>query len=70
MAAAHTPACWPSQELSPCELPRAKPRPWALMLSSDQTLEGHNQDLGWRFLGPLGVSGGGVSRACLRMSSA
>lgn len=42
----------------------------ALMAGSDRTAEGCSQDLGWRFLGPLGASGSGASRACLRMSSA
>lgn len=58
----HNPACRPFWGLSSW--------PRALMLGSDQTAGGCSQELGWRFLGPLGASGGGESRACLRMSSA
>lgn len=58
----HNPACWPFWGLSSW--------PGALMLGSDQTAGRCSQELGWRFLGLLGASGGGASRACLRMSSA
>lgn len=58
----HSQAHWPFWGRSPW--------PWALMLGSDQTARDCSQELGWRFLGPLGASGGGASRACLRMSSA
>lgn len=59
---AHSPARWPSWGFSSW--------PQALMPGSDRTAEGCSQDLGWWFLGPLGASGSGASRACLRMSSA